>query len=57
MVEMMREYLSKAGHGTNSAYNELLSAFSERLTLHKTKDDIKSDLQNLLDSLGNLQVK
>lgn len=56
VVEMMREYLSKSGHGTNSAYNDLLNSFSKRFTLHKNQDDINSDLQNLLDSLGNLQV-
>ncbi len=56
MLEMMREYLSKTGHGTNSAYNDLLNSFSHRLSLHQTQDDISSDLQNLLESLDNLQV-
>lgn len=56
VLEMMREYLSKTGHGTNSAYNDLLNSFSHRLNLHRTHDDINSDLQNLLESLGNLQV-
>jgi len=56
VLEMMREYLSKTGYGTNPAYNDLLNSFSHRLTLHTTHDDINSDLQNLLDSLGNLQV-
>ena len=56
VIEMMRAYLSKSGHGTNSAYNDLLNSFSHRLTLHQTHDDINSDFQNLLDNLGNLQV-
>ena len=56
VLEMMREYLSKTGRGTNKTYNDLLDSFTHRLTLHQTRDDINSDLQNLLDSLGNLQV-
>jgi hypothetical protein len=52
---MMREYLSKTGQ-TSSAYSDLLNSFSDRLVLHQSHDDINSDLQNLLDSLGNLQV-
>lgn len=57
VVEMMREYLSKKCQGTTSAYSDLLDSFSQRLTLHQTHDDISSDLQVLLDSLGSLQVK
>ena len=58
VIEMMREYLSKRGNGktTYKAYDDLLNSFSHRFTLHQTHDDINSDLQNLLDSLGNLQV-
>ena len=54
---MMREYLSKKCQGTSSAYSDILDSFSHRLTLHQTHDDINSDLQILLDSLGSLQVK
>lgn len=53
VIEMMREYLAKRG---NSSYNDILNSFSQRLTLHQTKDDINSDLKNLLDSLENLQM-
>ena len=56
VVEMMREYLSKTGHGANSAYNELLNSFSYRFSLHQTQDDLNSDLQSLLDSLGSLKL-
>ena len=40
-----------------SYYSQLLDSFSHRLTLHQTHDDINSDLQNLLESLGNLSLK
>lgn len=53
VLEMMREYLMKTGHD----YNDLLNSFSHRLTLHQTHDDLNSDLQSLLDSLGNLTLK
>ncbi len=56
VLEMMREYLLKRGHGTNKAYNDMLNTFSARFTLHQTQDDISSDLQNLLESLSNLEV-
>merc|ERR1711997_1175999 len=56
VVEMMREYLSKTGHGANSAYSELLNSFSYRFNLHQTQDDLNSDLQTLLDSLGSLKL-
>ena len=56
VVEMMREYLSKTGHGANSAYNELLNSFSYRINLHQTQHDLNSDLQSLLDSLGSLKL-
>ena len=56
VVEMMREYLSKTGYGANSAYSEMLNSFSHRLNLHQTQDDINSELQNLLDSLGSLTL-
>lgn len=45
------------GAGGPSYYSQLLDSFSHRLTLHQTHDDINSDLQNLLDSLGNLSLK
>merc|ERR1719489_536650 len=59
VVEMMREYLSKTfkNAAQSNAYSELLNSFSHRLTLHQTHDDINSDLQNLLNSLGNLSLK
>ena len=57
VVEMMREYLAKTCHAQTSAYSELLNSFSHRLTLHQTHDDINTDLQNLLNSLGNLSLK
>ena len=54
VIEMMREYLLKRG---NKNYNDLLNSFSERLTLHQSQDESwRSDLQSLMDSLGNLQV-
>ena len=56
VVEMMREYLSKTGHGANSAYSELLNSFSNRFKLHQTQDDLNTDLQSLLDSLGSLKL-
>ena len=56
VIEMMRAYLSKAGHGTNSTYNDILNSFSQRLNLHQTQADINTDLQSLLDTLGNLKV-
>merc|ERR1719412_3055461 len=56
VVALMREYLSKTGHGANSAYSELLNSFSCRFNLHQTQDDINSDLQTLLDSLGSLKL-
>ena len=56
VIEMMREYLLKRGKGTFKEYDDILNSFSHRLNLHQTQDDINSDLQNLLDSLGNLQV-
>lgn len=57
VVDMMREYLSKTGAiKGNSAYSDLLNSFSERLTLHNNHDEIHNDLQNLLDTLGNLHL-
>ena len=56
VVEMMREYLSKTGHSADSAYSELLNSFSHRFNLHQTQDDLNSDLQSLLDSLGSLKL-
>lgn len=47
----------EGGGGGPSYYSQLLDSFSHRLTLHQTHDDINSDLQNLLDSLGNLSLK
>jgi len=49
---------SQPGDGqTTSSISQLLDSFSHRLNLHQTHDDINSDLQNLLDSLGNLSLK
>lgn len=66
VLEMMREYLSKTGKlgtpagppgsGNAAAVSDILDSFTRRLTLHQTKDDMNSDLQTLLDSLGNMQV-
>ena len=45
------------GGGSANYYSQLLDSFSHRLTMHTTHDDINSDLQNLLESLGNLSLK
>lgn len=55
VVDMMREYLSKTG-AMKDNYSDLLNSFSERLQLHSNHDDIHTDLQNLLDTLGNLHI-
>ena len=59
VLEMMREYLARRGlNGTiNKAYDDMLNSFSHRFTLHQTRDDINSDLQSLLESLDNLEVR
>lgn len=47
----------ESGSEAGGGWSQLLDSFSHRLTLHQTHDDINSDLQNLLDSLGNLSLK
>ncbi len=54
VVDMMREYLTKTC--ANSDFSQLLNSFSQRLTLHNNQEEIHSDLQNLLDSLGSLTL-
>ncbi|XP_040574293.1 ankyrin repeat domain-containing protein 54 [Lepeophtheirus salmonis] len=54
VLEMMREYLTKTGI---DAYDDLLNNFSSRFNLHQTLDQVNIDLQDLLDSLGNLSLK
>ena len=55
MVDMMREYLSKTG-AMKDNYSDILNSFSQRLQLHNNQDEIHSDLQNLLDTLGDLHI-
>ena len=55
VVDMMREYLSKTG-AKKDDYTTLLNTFSQRFQLHSNHDEIHSDLQNLLDTLGNLHI-
>jgi len=55
VVDMMREYLSKKG-AMKDNYSQLLNSFSQRLQLHNNHHEIHSDLQNLLDTLGNLHI-
>lgn len=55
VVDMMREYLSIKG-AMKDNYNDLLNSFSQRLQLRNNHDDIHSDLQNLLDTLGDLHI-
>eukprot|EP00096_Caligus_rogercresseyi_P000565 TRINITY_DN11020_c0_g1_i1.p1 TRINITY_DN11020_c0_g1~~TRINITY_DN11020_c0_g1_i1.p1 ORF type:complete len:290 (+),score=111.70 TRINITY_DN11020_c0_g1_i1:511-1380(+) len=54
VLDMMREYLTKSGI---NAYDDLLNNFSSRFNLHQTVDQVNSDLQDLLDSLGNLSLR
>ena len=55
VVDMMREYLSKTG-AMKDNYSDILNSFSQRLQLHNNQDEIHSDLQNLLDTLGDLHI-
>ena len=55
VLEMMREYLTRVGDG-GTQYHQLLSSFSQRLTLHSSPSSLTSDLGSLLDSLTSLQI-
>jgi len=65
VLEMMREYLSRfrlsEGESQGNAWSrdvcsQLIDSFSQRLTLHKTHNDLNTDLRQLLDSLGSLSI-
>ncbi|KAJ1529465.1 hypothetical protein ONE63_006241 [Megalurothrips usitatus] len=53
IVEMMRFFLKKRGQ---EAEAELLSAFSSRLTLSETKEQVETQVRDLLDSLSGLSL-
>nr|CAD7193592.1 unnamed protein product [Timema douglasi] len=53
VIEMMQEFLQKQGQDVEA---ELLNAFSSRLTLSNTKEQVDSDVRDLLDSLTNLSI-
>ena len=50
---MMRLFLQKRGQETEA---ELLSAFSSRLTLSETKEQVETQVRDLLDSLSGLSL-
>jgi len=57
VLEMMREYLNRVGdRDTSQEYQQLLSSFSQRLTLHTTPSGLSNDLGSLLESLGGLAI-
>ncbi|XP_066992127.1 ankyrin repeat domain-containing protein 54 [Anabrus simplex] len=53
VIEMMLAYLQKQGHDMEA---ELLNAFSSRLTLSQTKEEVETDVRDLLESLNNLSL-
>lgn len=50
---MMRLFLQKRGQETEA---ELLNAFSSRLTLSETKEQVETQVRDLLDSLSGLSL-
>jgi len=56
VLEMMREYLRRVNVDSSADYHQLLSNFSQRLTLHTTSSGLSNDLGSLLESLGGLQI-
>lgn len=50
---MMIIYLQKRGQQTEL---ELMSAFSSRVTLSNSKDEVETDVRDLLASLNNLSI-
>jgi hypothetical protein len=50
---MMLTYLHKCGQDTEA---ELLSAFSSRLTLSNTREEVETDVRDLLAGLASLTL-
>lgn len=53
IVEMMKLFLQKRGQ---EAEADLLSAFSSRLNLSETKEEVETQVKDLLDSLSGLSL-
>lgn len=53
VIEMMYTYLYKRGQETEA---ELLDAFSSRLTLSHTREEVQTGMRDLLASLASLSL-
>ncbi|XP_063243686.1 ankyrin repeat domain-containing protein 54 isoform X2 [Bacillus rossius redtenbacheri] len=53
VIEMIGTYLQKRGQADEA---EMIGQFSTRLTLSQTKEQVDSDVQDLLNSLSNLTL-
>lgn len=56
VLEMMGEYLSRVKLTDSEDFHQLLTNFSQRLTLHTSSSSLSSDLGSLLESLGGMQI-
>ncbi|XP_064478723.1 ankyrin repeat domain-containing protein 54-like [Ornithodoros turicata] len=54
VIEMMQVYLQRSGKAMES---DLLGAFSTRLQLHRTREEVDNDVQDLLSSLAHLSLQ
>lgn len=53
VIEMLQIYLQRSG---KPAESDLLGAFSTRLRLHQTRQEVDNDVQDLLSSLAHLSL-
>ncbi|XP_049273971.1 ankyrin repeat domain-containing protein 54 isoform X2 [Rhipicephalus sanguineus] len=53
VIEMLQVYLQRSG---KPAESDLLGAFSTRLRLHQTRQEVDNDVQDLLSSLAHLSL-
>ena len=54
VIEMMLAYLHKRGQESEA---ELLGAFSSRLTLSNTREEVETGVRDLLASLADLSIE